>query len=332
MSYQTGTATSQQDFLNKMLTFLTANGWTQDDWDTVNKELAFHITSPASVYISMRWDATATTGGISIHQALGYTGGNTPGNHPNDSGTGQKAGTPITTGRRLDRIGNGPFTNHYFFTDGPSPTYAHVVLEYAPGLYRHMSFGKLVKFGDWTGGEYACGHVWDSSTFAKDTPKATSHHIPFDATNNQVYAHADTIHAEGLPNHPANPNDRWLVSWAGEIGMTNDGDGNARGYAIGGARDGFLQNALGPYRANPNNGYVPLIPVQVWYREDFVTPDGWRLLGYAPDIRVINIGNMEAGDEFTVGSDTWKVFPWVRKQYLQNDTDESWNAGFAYKK
>jgi hypothetical protein len=331
MSYQTGTSSSQQDFLNKMLTFLTANGWTQDDWDTVNKELAFHITSPASVYVSMRWDATASTGGISIHHALGYTGGNTPGNHPNDSGNGQKSGTPITSQRRLDRIGNGPFPNHYFFTDGPNPTAAYVVLEVEAGVYRHMSFGKLIKIGDWTGGEFACGHRWDPSTFAADNPRSNSHHLPFDATNTNHYNFADTIHAEGLPNQPGSPG-RWLVSWAGEIAMTNDGDGNARGYAIGGVRDGFLQNAMGPYAANPNNGYVPLIPIQCWYREDFVTPDGWRLLGYAPDIRVVNIKHMEPGDEFTVGSDTWKVFPFVRKQYLQNDTDESWNGGFAFKK
>lgn len=327
MAYQTGTSTSQQDFLDKLFTFLVANGWTQDDWDTTNKEAAIHIST---VYVSFRWDATASTGGISIHHALGYTGGNTPGNHPNDSGNGLKTGTPITSQRRLDRIGNGPFVNHYFFTDGAS--YAHAVLEYAAGIYRHMSFGKLEKVGDWTGGEYACGHVWDSNTFRIDDPTSAYHHVPFDAANANTYSIADTIHAEGLPNQPAGASGKWLVSWAGEVGMTNDGDGNARGYAIGGVRDGFLQNAMGPYRANSNNGYVPLIPIQLWYREDFVTPDGWRLLGTAPDVRVINIGNIEPGDEFTVGSDTWKTFPFVRKQYNKDDTDESWNGGLAYKK
>lgn len=326
MAYQTGTATSQQDFLDKVLTFLAANGWTTDDWDTTNKEAATHIST---VYVSFRWDATATTGGISIHHALGYTGGNTPGNHPNDSGNGQKTGTPITSQRRLDRIGNGPFPAYYAFTDGAS--YAHVVLEYASGLYRHMSFGKLEKIGDWTGGEYASGHVWDTNTANIDNPRATSHHLPLDAAQNQQYLIGCTVHAEGLPSQPGSPG-RWLVVWAGETGMTNDGDGNARGYAIGGVRDGFLQNALGPYAANPNNGYVPLIPIQCWYRQDFVTPDGWRLLGYAPDVRIVNIKHMEAGQEFTVGSDTWKVFPFVRKQYFQDNTEESWNGGLAYRK
>jgi hypothetical protein len=329
MSYQTGTATSQQDFLDKMLTFLTANGWTQDDWDTTNKELAFHITSPTAVYISMRWDATATTGGISIHHALGYTGGNTPGNHPNDSGNGAKSGTPITTQRRLDRIGNGPFENHWFFTDDSS--YAHVVLEYAPGLYRHMSFGKLEKVGSWTGGEYACGHVWDDSDSGIDAPADSRHHVPFDARNTNAYNVGCTVHGESFPNEP-DVDTKWLVLWAGETSVSNDSDGNPRMQGIGGVRDGFLQNALGRIRANPNNGYVPLIPIQCWYRVNFVTPDDWRLLGYAPDMRIVNIGNMEPGDEFTVGSDTWKVFPWVRKQYNQDNTDESWNAGFAYKK
>lgn len=326
MAYQQGTATSQQDFLDKLFTFLVANGWTQDDWDTGNQEAAIHIST---VYVSFRWDAVASTGGISIHQALGYTPGNTPGNHPNDSNNGQKTGATITTQRRLDRIGNGPFTNHYFFTDGSS--YAHAVLEYAPGLFRHMSFGILEKVGTWTGGEYACGHVWGAGATVADNPKATTHHVPFDAANTTVFNIGCTVHAESFPNEP-DPDTKWLVLWAGTTSVGNDSDGNPRMRGIGGVRDGFLQNALGRIRANPNNGYVPMIPIQVFYRESVTSPQDWRLIGYAPNMRVINIGNMEPGEEFTVGSDDWKVFPWVRKQYNLDDTDESWNAGFAYMK
>jgi len=324
MAYETGTCTTQQDFLNKLQTFLASEGWTVDDWDTAEKELALH---KSTVYVSFRWDATATTGGISVHHALGFTGGAHPGYHLHDSGNGAKTGSPIVSQRRLSRVGNA-FQNYWIFA---GTTFCHVVLEYLPGLYRHLSFGILEKMGTWTGGEYAAGHVWETDVNAIDDPRDTRHTLLFDGANTNSFTEGATIHADGLPGEPS-ANTQFVVIWAGGSSVGNDSDGYARGYGIGGMRDGFYQNALGWIRANPNSGYVPLIPIQVWYVPDATGVADWRLLGYTPDMRLVNIGNMVAAQEFTVGADTWKVFPWTRKQYLLANAEESWNGGIAYKK
>ena len=102
MAFETGTATSHEDFFNQLSTFAVANGWTEDEHDTVNDEIALSLST---IFVSFRYN---NTDAISIHQALGFTPGNTPGNHPDDSGNGLKTGA-ITTQRRLNVIGAGPF-------------------------------------------------------------------------------------------------------------------------------------------------------------------------------------------------------------------------------
>jgi len=318
MAYETGVASSQEDFLTKLSTFAQANGWTQDELDVPNKELAIRRNN---VFISFRWDAVATTGGIAIFQALGFTMGNTPGNHPNDSGSGLISGTPISSQRRLDRIGNGPFTAYHFFAGS---VFLHVALEYAPGLYRHCSFGELVKNGTWTGGEYCAGHTWAGDP---DSPANPSHCVLVDWRSQLSNLEGATVHVEGMPGEGG------TSKWGVVIDSTtvgNDRAGIARVTCLGGLRDGFLFNALHFIRSNPGNGFVSMAPLQVYYRR-LLSPEQWFKLGTIPGMRGINIHFINPAEAFTIGADTWRCFPYVRKQFLQLNTDESGNWGIAYR-
>jgi hypothetical protein len=55
--------------------------------------------------------------------------------------------------------------------------------------------------------------------------------------------------------------------------------------------------------------------------DEFLSP-----IGSMNGFRTLNIVNFEAGDEFTLGSDTWKVFPWYSKG------SKCKNRGVAYLK
>lgn len=320
MAFETGTATSHEDFFNQLSTFAVANGWTEDEHDTVNDEIALSLST---IFVSFRYD---NTDNISIHQALGFTPGNTPGNHPDDSGNGDKSGA-ITTQRRWNVIGAGPFVRHFFFTDGNPGTYLHVVLEYAAGLYRHMIFGEIVKLSAWTGGEYCAGHIWTPGTNS-DNLQHTGHSLLFDSRGN-VNTDGATLHIEGLASGPASS--KWGVCFSGTA-PGNDTAGNGREALIGGMRDSFLHAAIGHIQKNPNNGFVPLIPMKIYRRLTAPAPDTWMPMGTLPDIRAVNINFMEPADEFSLGPDTWKVFPWTRKRFAQDNTEESGNMGIAYKK
>jgi hypothetical protein len=326
MAYQTGTSTSQQDLLDKLRTFATSNGWTQDEWDTSGKVLSMHRST---VYVHFRWDAVATTGGIAIYHSLGFiSAGTDVWAHTDDSGVGQANLSPVTSERRVDRIGNGPFTKYYFFE---SDTYIHVVLEYAPGLFRHFGAGILEKVGTWTGGEYATGSIWYNSAGVQDYPIDTRHSLPWDASNSNAANDNTTVHAEGMPGEPSGST-KWGVCWAGTT-AGNDRAAVGRLNMVGGLRGGPVTAAFSWLPANPSNGYIPLVPIPIFYRRDAGgTPEKWYHLGFVPDVRVINIAHLEPGEEVTVGSDTWTMFPWIRKQYLKVNTDESWYGGLAYRK
>lgn len=316
MAYETGVPTSHEDFFNKLSTFATSNGWTQDEHDTASDEFAIHLTGK-NVFVSMLYDNTNI---IAIHQALGFTGGNAPGAHPDDSGNGG------ATERRWNAIGAGPFISYHFFTDGS--TYLHVVLEYASGLHRHMIFGEAIKEGTWTGGEYCAGHVWAQGT-SEDDPTFINHHLLFDSRS-AVVGDGGTIHIEGLPDEPS-ASTKWGVMYSGTAAGL-DTAGIAREVLHGGVRDSYQHRAWGHHRSNPASGNTFLIPIEIYRRRTAPAPDTLIPLGTLPDIRAVNIHFFVPGQEFTQGGETWKTFPWVRKRFLQDNQEESWNMGIAYKK
>jgi len=323
MTFAQGAATSHDNFVSALDTFLvtTDGSWTQDDLDLPNDEAAWHHTAGVNIHFSMTWNNTTL---FNLFQALGFTGGNSPGAHPDDSGNGNTS----TPDRVVDGIGAGPFVQHTFMS-GSAPDYTHVIIEESSGVFRHFSFGELDKVGTWTGGEYVVGHKWVENGSADDDFMNTSHSILWDGLYTFDNDECGTVHVESLPDQVASG--KWGVIYGNRTGAGNDTAAVARVDLVGGVRDGPL-TTLGSVPASSINGFVPLIPIPIFYKNVTPAPDDWRLLGFVPDARVINITNFNPGDEITVGGDTWKVFPWVRKRFLQDNTQESGNAGIAYKK
>lgn len=335
MANQTGTASSQEDLIGQLFTFAAANGFTNEELDNVNNHGTLsRTTDGAELFVHFQWDGTEVGGpnAIAMYQSLGFSGASTdPWNHTNDSGNGVDDSL-LDDERRVSGIGNGPFTGYHFFADTTPAPHCYVVLQYASGFYRHFGFGILEKIGDWTGGEFVYGHVWFDNL---DLLQGTAHSILLDGL------HADssptdtrhnpaTIHAEGLTGQPGSPG-RWLNVGNGATTWNQglDGDGEARGQCVGGARAATWNTMFG--RAIPSliNGFIPLIPIPATYTIK-ATPDDAMLLGFMPNVRHISMKNFSPAQALTVGSDTWTVFPGVRKRYEQDDQEESGNMGFAY--
>lgn len=318
--YETGSATDMDDFVDKLMDFATVTNttFTEDDRDLANNEASL---SAGNLSVQFEWDSDT----LGIHQAQTFVSA-TPGGGTNDSGSG---GTAVSQrALHLPSGETGPYTSYHFFTDSvASATYIHAVLEYDSGLHRHMSFGNLNKVGDWTGGEYACGHSWDTGTNS-DNPLFDGHSFLFEAVTDASASLHGTIRCVGLPGQDADS--KYGVVWGG-TSPGNDGNGDPRVNIVGGFRDGPLMNAFGGLVTNPANGFVALIPVPVFYLNTTPTPDELTLLGYAPDMRYVNMTNLEPGAVYTVGSERWRVFPFTRKQFLKSNTEESWNAGVAYR-
>lgn len=323
MAYETDSATSIDDLMTKLDAFLTGNGWTQDQLDTGANKAAWH---KGTIYVSFRWDGS---GNIGVYHALGFSGtGTDPGNHTGDSGNGLVSAS-ITSQRRISGIGTGPFTAYHFFLDDDPVDCVHVVLEFSLGLYRHFSFGSMIKEGTWTGGEYATTLDWlTTGSNGSDILNAT-HHVMFDLIHANDNRNVGTLHIEGMPFQAGSS--KWGVFWS-STSPGSDRAGNSRILVGGGFRDGPLHTLFCGIGATPSNGFVPMYPVWVFARNRSVTPEDDIFLGTIPNIRGLNIRYINPAEEFTYGSDVWMAFPWVRKSNAGGTTQESKYQGIAIKK
>lgn len=318
--YQTGSATDLADLVTKLFTFATANGWTSDQLSTGTGQAAFHR---GNVYISFRWNTT-TPLHMGLYQALGYTGGNQPGQHPNDSGDGAVSSTnsSLLNERCVSEIGNGPFPSYYFFD---SDTYLHVVVETSTDVFRHFGFGELTKFGDWTGGEYCYGHMRASS----GTPITSTHCVGLDAlfSDGSLRERCATVHLEGLPGMAGAS--KWGCVGNFTTAPVNDPAGNARVLVRGGLRGGLIGRQFGIVPAGSASGLQPMYPIGLFYRNLANSNCYW--LGWQTDVRGCNVRFHAPKAEVTIGSDVWVFFP-MTKRTTAAETEASQYAGIAYKK
>jgi hypothetical protein len=325
MAYQTGTASSIEDLMQQLHDFAVSNGWTSDVMSTTNDWMAINN---GSVYVQFRWD---NSDAFACFHSRGFINTSTaPGNHTGDDGCGLvDASAPynasVSGGRRVYGIGNGPFTAYHFFTNGTTQ-YIHCVLEYTPGVFRHWSFGTIDKIGDWTGGEYCVAHGLVSTSLS-------GNNVLFSASSGTTAADANrcgSLHIEGMPNQSGGM--QWMLFSTQSSAIGNDRAGNARITCPGSTLDyNPYLSAFGKMRANPLNGFLPIIPKPVFWRNTSPTPSQYLLLGFVPGMYMIQMANFNPGDEFTIGVDTFKVFPLIGKQ-TSSGSGSSLYCGVCYLK
>jgi len=335
MAFTNQQTSSVADLFTKLYTFATSNGWTGDHNDYSNGKVAFS-KSPGSnkLFVSFRWD-TSTVQYIGIYQALGFSGtGTDPGNHTDDSGNGKVSGTNATlaTGRHIyiPQSATVPIQFWAFEDDH----YIHVVVETTADTYVHFGIGLGDKKGDWTGGEYCYGHKQILASSLVAVKKGTS--ILLDGLSDNSDTPTDmedyvaTVHAEGLPNEGGSS--KWAIN-AGNIGsgsLGTDRGSNARIHFSGGFRAGPIARPFGRFSANSSSGIVPGYPLGLFY---WNRTNGYKYgpMMFIKDVRGVNIQYFTGGDEITVGSDTWVLFP-AYKKAVGSLTNTSAYQGIMYKK
>lgn len=324
--FETGSATDLEDLLSKIDTFIAANGWTVDERNNTTGDFAYNNTGGYDdIYVSHRWDP-ASKQHMSVHQALGYTGGTDSGNHTDDSGNGYNttsshSNTNIDLERHVTDIGDGPFTSYYIFEDDD---YMHVVVEPVTDTFRHFGSGLLVKRGTWTGGAYSYGHRVPSGS---QVHTAKTGNTLLDGHGNSAL-HAATLHAEGLTGEDAAT--KWLLPFGTTANPTlTDTAGEDRARGQGTFRGGPTSRELGQFPGTALAGAVPMYAISAWHLHK--TLDRAYLLGEMPDVAALNIRNFTPKEEVVIGGDTWVMFPYTLK--TEDTIDErSYFSGIAYKK
>lgn len=162
MPFVAGTSSSLDNFISQMLDFAVANaGFTLGTTVT---------TSAGSGSVPVR---SVTKGGVRFNFYADITYGIANGNMKGLAGfmsySQATAGINISGNSTSSKIGsvfasngmgglcygnvysyNGPYPTHRFITDGLA---VHAILEITTGIFMHVSFGMMTKYGAWTGGE-----------------------------------------------------------------------------------------------------------------------------------------------------------------------------------
>lgn len=327
MAYETGSATTTLDLLEKFRLFLIANGW------TVNRNVAagtgrevcvskgtsfFNMRAYANENIVINGSGVAGKYGIAINGSDGYAGGSTWDRQPgyplrtSSSGGDQAHATMEVVANTAN------FPTYHFFADANC---AYIELEVTSGQYQRLGFGKLELFAAVTG---------DGRFFY-----ATSSKHPTVGGGSSAWLNSDMDHAnyaeECVPFRMAS------YSTVSKVGASflraafdsfnnwthsaNTGANSETGQACIGSRS--ISFPVEDWAPAPLNNVGIIVPqtIGVLRGDTLINP-----VGVLPGIRYMDMTNYQPGAEFAFGGDTWKVFPWYQKGGVGGQ------RGIAYKK
>lgn len=331
MAYQTGTSTDVNDLLDKFRLFAIAQGWTANRWATVGSGRELCIQKGSAYFNFRSWNnetmlvngtSTASKYGITMNGSNGYAAGNAWDRQPGYPVRGSTTGGdqahvmfPLVTT-------TGPFPAYHFFAPDSKTLYAEV--EITTGSFMRFGCGSLDLFNPAApgGGRFCYAvtgqHVTNSTATTNwlgadmDSTNYGLEFVPFRgadySSNNSGYSFGSMVRAAFAS----------FDNWAGS-GRTVTTSGLQMACQGGGCHDKVLRD----YSPNPLNGIGLLLPniVSLNIGDEYLSP-----IGSVPGIRYMDMTNYLPGDEFTIGSDTWKVFPWYAKGGI------GYNRGIAYLK
>lgn len=320
MAYQTGTATDPNDLLQKLVTFLVGNGWTQDMSQADGTGWRAHLHR-GSVYVNLKsttgtvnpWAFTpnpapnATDAGLHIYLGTGFSGA---------ANWNLQAGGPILNGTSNNTgcsmpLPTGSITAYHFFTDSTGDNVV-VVVEKTTGIFTHLGWGvSVTKAGSWTGGPYFFAAV-NAYNFASDSTSGPG--FQNGPTAKAPFVYADTNSAANA--YVRADVDAFTGKWLGCTGSVSQPSGGYTGrnfvseYRGGTAvvsgvptMEYFVERSFSTMTSS-----ATLAPIRAWALRD---AGGYSLLGTVPNIfySIATDKGFSAGTEITIGPDTYKVFP-----------------------
>lgn len=290
MPFQTGTANSPSDLQTVIETFCQAHGWT----------LTSGVLSKGSIYVRL---TTPSANELRIEGAL-------------DAGF-----TSLCP--QYARIFNTVWPVAYWIFAHASPDTVLLVVRYNVSEFRWLGFGTLEKkVGSWTGGEwFAASHSYSSTSLA-------------------CWSYDNGFGGGGYPQGAGGGSGTGAPFWKlSAYTGTHVFDGNSflhceldsvnwlydATYPTAGLGYAWIPDAAGELlRRQPSawNSEPVLVPLTLHMpRAD----SKFSELGSLAHLRVLKINYHEPGDVITLGSDTWMVFPFIKKNSTYPD-NEAYNA------
>lgn len=332
MAYQTGTATDGTDLLDKLRLFLSANGWTINRWSanpngggnqlcvqspSVGDPSYFNFAdaeeeNSSGFYVNsiQLTEASYLNTGICLNGSDGYDAGalwdEQPGG-PRGSSGGRSPNFPRHTYCPFDAFGIGPFPSYHFYLSTDAET-CFVVTEVATGVYYHFGFGKLDTFNSLTSpqGRFFFGSSGDPVFFNTTnwwlTRPVDDSSRALEIMPGRVSEYSSTGSKGGCFVRIAEGGfDAWAQTCRGSASPSY----SAR--SLQGVGQSKIIAELAP---DPLNEVGVLVPstLGLYIGSTLVQP-----IGTIPGLRYMRMDSFLPGDEFSLGSDVWNVYPWLQQ-------------------
>lgn len=302
MAYQEiTTAATPAEAINAIAVFAAANGWTVERNNLVSTNRTLTLKRAESDYIHL-WNTN--TSEIRVIGSVGYAAGSTP-DTQTDRGV-----------EAIANIGTGPYTKMFLFADSSPAPHVHVVIEISAGIFRTISLGLLEKAGIYTGGTYYDASRWAGSSTG--TSWNSQNHACFEYNRGPLLSGSIRVDI---------PADSKVNAWANSPGYPFY-NGLAYGSTGQSSGLGFLTTLAYTRNQAPFSGNVLLAPIQ-----NYIVRVGglYSPIGTFPNVRYLRMDRFTPGEEISIGTDTWKIFPFIR-QGVSSDgtTDSPYSAQHAY--
>lgn len=238
------------------------------------------------------------------------------------------------------------FAAYHLFSDGD---YIHLVIEETTGNFFHVSFGFIEKYTAFTGGQYAmCSSFYEYPYVSSARTWEAPYTVPpftgptsfngdptYPTPTTRVRADIDSLSNNWLfICGVSNAQSGGAATWASKQGGASYRNPNPGRALAGGGGYEDTRTLIGDiaYQLTPQpwNGVAPFTPL--WVPTTRTPFENWSLLGHYPDVRYLNMSDYSPGQEITLGSDTWKIFPCFAKVYTADGGLHSYDHAIAYRK
>lgn len=322
MAFQTGTATDPNDLLQKLVTFITANGWTLDSSIANAGTAGWRAHAHRSgVYVNMLtlvgaqttpwaggWGASTVAGTACLVMYLGsgYAGAtawNAQAGGPVANATTQVIGVGAA-------LSSGAVTSYHFFADATGDNIA-AVFEKTPGVFMFIGWGTGIKLtaGALTGGGqyfYGSSSGYGAGLTSANTLNVTLTSLPpsawdaFNGTTCFVKVDVDTFTAKWVGICTIV---NGIQGYTGKTGTPAVPDGNVTVPTNIPSYNTFYSRSF-----NTLNSQAVLLPLTLFVNRD---AGGYSLIGAIPNAfatAATRYGIAPATD-LTLGPDTYRIFP-----------------------
>lgn len=362
MAYSTGTAATIPDLLDAIVTFLNANGWTQDSYAVDGTGKRYHANRGGK-YIHFRsrvnenfnnsalsydWVFNQASSGLVMYMGSGYSGA---------TNWWQQAGRPVgQAGWHQNPIVGIPVyqpygsVNYHFFAHNSGDNII-LTIEFIPNHFCHIAFGVSVdKRGQtYTGGEYFManytGYGWSPQGQWENT--TGSQHVGANglgvfSSNGRTANSYMRIEVDG--DTTGNFGNAWRSLCSSETSNGLSASGVAGTPLSTAARFCWidLDEYIIPqrYQANsPLNNIILLTPLKVYVNRTTAAgqyTNAHSFAGEIPKIFAVNIRNLNVGQQISIGGVNYRVFPMNGSKQVGNFfftspsgdvTATSWGSG-----